>query len=78
MELSSAGGGGNEVDGGGHFRIDVSHLQPSIYFMKNLPKVLNLRKVKIVLKGMGFRIKCGMTIPSIEFIEVKVFFPYVS
>jgi hypothetical protein len=32
--LSSAGGGGNAVAGGGQFRIDVSNLPPGMYFIK--------------------------------------------
>jgi hypothetical protein len=38
IEVSSAGGGVNEVDGGG-FRIDVSHLQAGMYFIKIGDKV---------------------------------------
>jgi photosystem II stability/assembly factor-like uncharacterized protein len=33
IDVSSAGGGVNEVDGGG-FRIDISHLPPGVYFIK--------------------------------------------
>jgi alpha-tubulin suppressor-like RCC1 family protein len=38
IEVSSAGGGVNEVDGGG-FRIDVSHLAAGVYFIKIGDKV---------------------------------------
>jgi hypothetical protein len=39
MNLSSAGGGGNEVAGGGQIKINVSNLTPGVYFIKIGDKV---------------------------------------